>query len=113
MTNISDEREVRKAERREKDRRLKELNEFWTKHYSKMANDMIRSSAFAEMNGKILDGNLEFKQLNDSLANRYLKAMGWHTKETIDDIYFKLHDMDRKLSDIYRTVNSDNGKGKK
>ena len=84
--------------------RCKELNELWTKNYSKIVMDIIKSPAFADMNGRILDSNLEIRRLNDQFMSQYLGAMGLPTKESMNDIYLKLHDMDRKLSEISRAL---------
>jgi hypothetical protein len=90
--------------------RYKELNDLWTKAYSKMVMNIIKSPEFAEMDGNILNTNLDMIKANDQLMNQYLNAMGLPTKESISDIYLKLHDLDRKISEIARAVNS---KGKK
>jgi hypothetical protein len=95
------------------DAKVKELNEFWTKNYSKMVMDIMRSPAFAKMDGNILDSNLDLKRLNDQFMNQYLSGIGLPTKENIDDIYQKLHEIDRKISDISRVINSKKTKGKK
>lgn len=84
----------------------KELTEFWTNAYSKMAKNMVNSPDFAKMDGSILEANLEAIKINDQLTNQYLSAMGLPTKSNLDDIYQKLHDMDRKISEISRAVNS-------
>ncbi|UCG68496.1 MAG: hypothetical protein JSV09_11880 [Thermoplasmata archaeon] len=93
--------------------RLKELNELWIDSYSKMVMDVIRSPSFAKMNGNILDTNLEAIKLNDQLTKQYLTSLGMPTKESLDEIYQKLHDMDRKLAGISRSVNSKNKGPKK
>ncbi len=95
------------------DLRVKELNDLWTKNYSRMIIDIMRSPAFAKMNGNILDSNLEIKRLNDQFKNQYLSSLGLPTKENLDDIYRKLHDIDRKISEIYRALNSNKTKAKK
>jgi hypothetical protein len=84
----------------------KELSEFWTNAYSKMVKNMINSPDFAKMDGNILEANLEAIKIKDELANKYLSAMGLPTKDNLDDIYQKLHDMDRKISEISRAINS-------
>lgn len=86
--------------------RYSELNEFWTKNYSKMIMNILRSPAFSKMDGNILDSNLEMTRINNELINQYLSAMGVPTRENLNDIYKKLHDMDRKISEIYRAVDS-------
>jgi hypothetical protein len=42
----------------------------------------------------------------DQLSKQYLSAMGLPTKENLDDIYKKLHELDRKISDIQRGLRS-------
>jgi hypothetical protein len=84
----------------------KEFSELWTNAYSKMVKNMINSPDFAKMDGNILDANLEAIRINDQLTKQYLSAMGLPTKDNLDDIYQKLHDMDRKISEISRAVNS-------
>lgn len=86
--------------------KYKELSELYAKNYSKMVMNIMRSPAFAEMNGRILDSNLDIIRLNDQFMNQYLSSMGLPTKENLDDIRHKLHDIDRKLSEISRTLNS-------
>ena len=86
--------------------RYRELNELWTKNYSKMVMNILRSPAFSKMDGNILDSNLEMTRMNNQFMNQYLSAIGLPTKENLNDIYQKLHDMDRKLSEISRTINS-------
>ncbi|UCE73921.1 MAG: hypothetical protein JSV56_13015 [Methanomassiliicoccales archaeon] len=90
--------------------KYREMNEFWTKAYSKMVMNLLKSPDFAEMDGNILNSNLEMIQANNRFMSQYLAAMGLPTKENLNDIYLKLHDMDRKISEISRAVNS---KGKK
>jgi hypothetical protein len=84
--------------------KYKDLNDMWIKNYSKMVMDMIRSPNFARMDGEILDGNLELKKFNDKLVDQYREIMGLPTKENMDDIYYKLHELDRKLSSITRVL---------
>ncbi|UCE37932.1 MAG: hypothetical protein JSW00_01430 [Thermoplasmata archaeon] len=84
----------------------KELSEFWTNTYSKMVKNVINSPDFAKMDGNILKANLEALKITDELINQYLSAMGLPTKNNLDDIYQKLHDMDRKISEISRAINS-------
>jgi hypothetical protein len=85
---------------------LKELSELWTEAYSKMAKNMINSPDFAKMDGNILNANLEAIKANNHMMNQTLGAMGLPTKNNLEDIYKKLHDMDRKISEIARTLNS-------
>lgn len=91
----------------------KEQNEFWTKKYSEMVMNMMRSSAFAKMNGNVLDGNLEIKRFNDQLISQYMSGMGLPTRENLNDIYQKLTDLDRKISEISRAINSKKGTKKR
>lgn len=93
--------------------KINELNEFWTKNYSNFIMNVMRSPAFAKMDGNILDSNLEIKRLNDQFMNQYLSGLGLPTKENVDDIYQKLHEIDRKISEISRVVNSKKTRGKK
>lgn len=83
---------------------LRDLNELWTRAYNKMVMEFIKSSSFAQLNGDILDTNLNLKQQNDEIVNRYLEAMGFPTKENINEIYLKLHEVDRKLAKISREM---------
>jgi hypothetical protein len=85
---------------------LKEISELWTEAYSKMAKNTINSPDFAKMDGKILNSNLEAIKANNLMMNQYLCAMGLPTKDNLRDIYKKLHDMDRKISEMARTLNS-------
>ncbi len=84
----------------------KELSELWTNAYSKMAKNIINGPDFAKMDSNILEANLEAIKINNELTNQCLSAMGLPTKNNLDDIYKKLHDMDRKISEISRTLNS-------
>ncbi len=84
----------------------KELTEFWTNAYSKMVKNIINSPDFAKMDGNILNANLEAIKINNELTNNYLSAMGLPTKNNLDDIYQKLHDLDRKISEISKAINS-------
>jgi hypothetical protein len=93
--------------------KYKELNELWTKSYSKMMTDILRSQAFAELNSMMMDRNLEFRQLNEKAMNQYLSSMGLPTREGLDDIYKKLHELDRKISDISRKLRTDGSPKKK
>jgi hypothetical protein len=93
-------------------KQFKDFNELWTDAYSKMMKNVLRSSEFAQMNGNILDANLELKRQNNEMVNRYLEAMGMPTKENLDDIHYKLHELDRKISEISRTVKSQRSKRK-
>lgn len=90
-----------------------ELQDVWMKAYSKSVMDVVRSPAFADFNGKTLDTNLEMKQSSDRFMNWYLTSMGVPTKENIDEIYQKLHDLDKKISEIARNLNKLNHKGTK
>jgi hypothetical protein len=92
---------------------IRDLNELWTSAYNKMVSEFLRSSTFAQMNGNILDANLNMKRKNDEAVNTYLEAMGFPSKENIDEIYLKLHEMDRKLSKITREVKSKRSSRKK
>ena len=83
---------------------LKDLNELWTSAYNKMVMEFVKSSTFAQLNGNILDTNMNLKQQNNELVNKYLETMGFPTKENINEIYLKLHEMDRKLAKISREV---------
>jgi hypothetical protein len=93
-------------------KQYKEFNELWTEAYSKMMKNVLRSSEFAQMNGNILDANLNLKQQNDEMVNSYLDAVGIPTKENLDDIHYKLHELDRKISEISRAVKSQRSKRK-
>jgi hypothetical protein len=84
----------------------KELFELWTNAYSKMVKNVINSPDFAKMDGNILEANLEAIKINNEHANKYLSAVGLPTKDNLDDIYQKLHDMDRKISEISRAISS-------
>ncbi len=95
------------------DSKYRELNDLWTKNYSKMVMNFIRSPAFAEMNGNILNGNLEAIRANQEFTNQYLSTIGLPTKENIDGVYLKLHDLDRKISEISRALKSQKTRGKK
>jgi gas vesicle protein len=95
------------------DTKYKELNDLWTKNYSKMVMNFIRSQTFAEMNGNILDSNLEAIRANQEFINQYLSTIGMPTKENIDEIYSKLHDLDKKVSEISRAVKSQKTRRKK
>jgi hypothetical protein len=92
---------------------IRDLNDLWTSAYNKMVSEFLRSSTFAQMNGNILDANLNMKRKNDEAVNKYLEAMGFPSKENIDEIYLKLHDMDRKLAKISREVKSKKSTRKK
>ena len=83
---------------------LKDLHDLWMGTYNNMVMDFVKSPQFAQMNGNILDTNLDIKSQNQEIVNQYLESMGFPTKENIDEIYLKLHDMDRKLSKISRDV---------
>lgn len=85
---------------------IKDLHDLWTGAYNKMVMEFVKSPQFAQMNGNILDTNLDIKSQNQELVNQYLEAMGFPTKDNIDEIYLKLHEMDRKLSKISRDVKS-------
>ena len=87
---------------------FKELNDVFTKNYSKMIMNLVRSPDFAKMDGNILNGNLDIKRINDQFMGQYLSAMGMPTKENLNDIYLKLHDIDKKISEISRVINSKN-----
>ena len=73
-----------------------------------MVTNFIKSPEFAKMDGNILSSNLDMIKANDKLMNQSLNAMGLPTKENLNDIYLKLHDMDRKISEIAKAVNSKN-----
>lgn len=89
--------------------KCRELYDLWTKEYSKIIMNIMRSPAFAEMNGTILDKSLEMRRLNEQFMNQYLSAMGLPTKEGMNDIFRKLHELDRKVSEISRTIKSSKG----
>jgi hypothetical protein len=82
-----------------------EWQDLWMKAYSKSVMDIVRSPAFADFNGHTLDTNLEMKQTSDRFANWYLSTMGVPTQQNVDEIHQKLHDLDRKMSDITRILN--------
>ncbi len=84
----------------------KELNDLWTEECSKMIMDAIGRPGFAEMNGDVLTRNLEMLQESQQSMKQYLSAVGLPTKDHIDEIYRKLHELDRKISEVARTVNS-------
>jgi len=84
---------------------FKELNELWADAYSKMVKNMINSPEFAKMDGNILNANLEVIKVNNQMMNQVLSAMGLPTKNNLEDIYKKLHDLDRKISEMARTLN--------
>jgi hypothetical protein len=92
---------------------IKDLNDLWTSAYNKMVSEFLRSSTFAQMNGNILDANLNMKRKNNEAVNKYLEAMGFPSKENIDEIYLKLHEMDRKLAKISREVKTKKSTRKK
>lgn len=91
----------------------KEWQDIWVKAYSKSVMDVVRSPAFADFDRQTLDTNLEMKQSSDRFMNWYLTSMGVPNKENLDEIYQKLHDLDKKISEIARNLNKLNGKGKK
>lgn len=93
--------------------KLRELNELWTRTYSNMVMNFLRSQEFAEMNGTVLDRNLEMMRLNEGFMNQYLSAAGLPTKEGINDIYRKLHEIDRKVSKLSRAVRTSKSAAKK
>jgi len=82
--------------------KFKEMNDLWTKTYSKNIIDVLKSDGFATMNKNILNSNLDMKMLNEKMANQFLLSLGMPTKENIDDIYRKLYEIDKKLSKIAR-----------
>jgi hypothetical protein len=84
----------------------KELNDFWAKNYSKWVANFLKSPDFAKMNGEILDNNLETIRANQQFWTQYFSTMGIPTKENIDEIYQKLTDLDRKISQVSRSVKS-------
>jgi len=84
--------------------KLTELNELWTRNFSKMAHNILKSDTFAQMNGTILDRNMEIRRLNEQSMSQYLSFLGMPTKDSINEIYKKLHEMDRKLSQISRSI---------
>jgi hypothetical protein len=84
--------------------KLRELNELWTQNYSKMVYKILKSDAFTRMNGTILDRNMEIRRWNEQFMNQYLNYLGMPTKDNINEIYKKLHEMDRKLSQISRSI---------
>ncbi|UCF08741.1 MAG: hypothetical protein JSW28_03350 [Thermoplasmata archaeon] len=90
----------------------KEWNDLWVNAYSKMVANVMKSPAFAAMDGQTLDANLDAISASDKLVGNYLSSMGMPTKENINEIYSKLHDLDKKISQIVRTINKMNG-GKK
>jgi hypothetical protein len=87
-------------------KQYKELFDIWSNAYSKTMRDTLRSSEFAETNGNILNSNLDMIRARDQLSKQYLSAMGLPTKENLDDIYKKLHELDKKVSDIHRILRS-------
>jgi hypothetical protein len=84
----------------------KELSDFWAKNYSKWVANFMRSPEFAKMNGEILDSNLETIRANQEYWTQYFSTMGIPTKENIDEIYQKLTDLDRKISEVNRSLKS-------
>ncbi|MCK5547387.1 MAG: hypothetical protein KAI64_00120 [Thermoplasmata archaeon] len=92
--------------------KYRELNDLWTKTYSKMIMNVMKSGSFAEMNGTILNRNLETMQLNEGVMNQYLNLTGLPTKEGMNDIFRKLHELDRKVSKLSRTLNASKSTGK-
>ena len=87
-------------------KQYKEFFDLWSNAYSKTMMDTIRSPEFAETNGNILNSNLDMIHARDQLSKQYLSAMGLPTKENLDDIYNKLHELDKKISDIHRILSS-------
>jgi len=87
-------------------KQYRELFDLWSSAYSKTMMDTLRSSQFAETNGNILNSNLDMIRARDQLSKQYLSAMGLPTKENLDDIYKKLHELDRKISEIQRGLRS-------
>lgn len=83
---------------------IKDLTDLWTNAYNKMVMEFIKSSTFAQLNGNMLDSNLNLISQNDEMVNQYLKTLGFPTKDNIDELYLKLHEMDRKLSKISRDI---------
>ena len=91
----------------------KEWHDIWMKAYSKSVMDVVRSPTFADLDGQTLDTNLDMKQASDRFMNWYLTSLGVPNKENMDEIYLKLHDLDKKISEIARNLNKLNGKRKK
>jgi hypothetical protein len=71
-----------------------------------MVKNMINSPEFAKMDGNIINVNLDAIITNNKIMNQYLDALGLPTRNNLEDIYKKLHDMDRKISEMARTLNS-------
>jgi hypothetical protein len=84
---------------------LQEMSDQWTNAYSKALQDIMNSDAFANLNGSLLERNLEFKRLNHAFTNQYMASVGLPTREGMDEIYKKLHELDRKISEISRSLN--------
>jgi hypothetical protein len=90
----------------------KEWHEQWMKAYSKSVMELVRSPTFADLNGHTLDANLELKKATESYSNLYLSSMGAPTQQDMDEIHKKLHELDRKMSDIARILKEINGTNK-
>jgi hypothetical protein len=84
---------------------LQEMSDQWTNAYSKALQDIMNSDAFANFNGSLLDRNLEFRRLSQAYTSQYMGIMGLPTRENMDEIYKKLHELDRKISEISRLLN--------
>ena len=86
--------------------RYKELNDLWTKTYSKALSDLMKGHPYAEFTGSLVERNSEWRTAFEKALNQYLGSMGMPTKESVDDIYQKLHEIDRKLSELGRKYES-------
>jgi len=90
----------------------KEWHEQWMRSYSKSVMELVRSPAFADFNGHTLDTNLELKKAAEGYMNFYLSSIGAPTQQDMDEIHKKLHELDRKMSDMARILKEINGRKK-
>ncbi|MBU8881226.1 polyhydroxyalkanoic acid synthase subunit PhaR [Bacillus sp. FJAT-29790] len=79
----------------------------WQDHYKNVENywreamgEQIKTEEFSEWMGKVLEGNLLFKQMTDKSSKQYLEQMNLPSREDLSNLSSLIVNLDTKVDDL-------------
>ncbi|WP_102348938.1 polyhydroxyalkanoic acid synthase subunit PhaR [Bacillus sp. Marseille-P3661] len=69
-------------------------------YWGKTINEKIGTEEFSEWLGKVLEGNLLYKQMNDKTTKHYLEQMNLPSREDLSNLSSLIVNLDTKVDDL-------------
>ena len=80
--------------------RMQEMQDEWSRQYSSVLKDFVKTPAFASWAGNMVNLTMDRKEQLNTMTTEYLRFLGFPTQSDLDGIRLKLHEMDKKLTEL-------------